>query len=49
MTTEKKGGRGRDYEISREKFEPEPGFEPRTSGLWVLFSINNLIGRDCFK
>ena len=20
------------YKISREKFEPEPGFEPRTSG-----------------
>ena len=26
------------YMISREKFEPEPGFEPRTSG----FSIETL-------
>ena len=23
------------YEISREKFEPEPGFEPRTSGFHI--------------
>ena len=22
------------YKISREKFEPEPGFEPRTSGFF---------------
>ena len=36
------------YKISREKLEPEPGFEPRTSGFqgkqtMGLVSINNLI------
>ena len=28
------------YEISREKFEPEPGFEPRTSGLDPIIQYN---------
>ena len=28
-----------NYKISREKFEPEPGFEPRTSGFLVLVQI----------
>ena len=35
------------YKISREKFEPEPGFEPRTSGLlarrsttWAILDRN---------
>ena len=27
------------YKISREKFEREPGFEPRTSGLEYRFEI----------
>jgi hypothetical protein len=38
------------YNISREKLQPEPGFEPRTSGFLAkgkqtmgLVSINNLI------
>ena len=37
-----------DYRISREKFEPEPGFEPRTSGFlarrsttWAIFRFYN--------
>ena len=25
------------YKISREKFEPEPGFEPRTSGFLARY------------
>ena len=28
------------YKISREKLEPEPGFEPRTSGVLVVMSEN---------
>ena len=28
------------YKISREKFEPEPGFEPRTSGFLARRSTN---------
>ena len=30
------------YKISKEKFEPEPGFEPRTPGFLALlyFKIN---------
>ena len=27
------------YQISREKFEPEPGFEPRTCGFLAWRSI----------
>ena len=29
------------YKISREKLEPEPGFEPRTKAdkLWVWFQL----------
>ena len=26
------------YQISREKFEPEPGFEPQTSGFLIQHS-----------
>ena len=31
------------YQISREKFEPEPGFEPRTFGFLARLSITWVI------
>ena len=31
------------YKISREKFEPEPGFEPRTSGFLARRSTTSAI------
>ena len=33
------------YKISREKFEPEPGFEPRTSGAGMRIRIAQVVER----